>query len=255
MRACTGHATHQDRGIDLEEVVADRPADEGRDRAGDEADQEDLERDRTGQLREQAVAGVDADDRDEDHETEVLEDVARRVRRVAEETQPRRDRRHDHARDQQAAGIAEANLRSECRELDEPDQQAEDHADGQGQQVRGRARTRDATEHFSGFLDRALEADNGEDVHPLQLGLQADRERHAAAFVVHDLQLAGERRVAERDELAVDDLLVGHKDFGLVERNIERLLVRDFRTDQAHLVGQAFDLAAERDHVAFLQHD
>ena len=135
------------------------------------------------------------------------------------------------------------------------DQQAEDHADGQRQQVRGRARTRDAAEQFSGFFDGALEADNGEDVHPLQLGLQAHRERHAAALVVHDLQLAGERRFAERDELAVDDRLVGHKDFGLIERDIERLLVRDFRTDQAHLVGQAFDLAAERDHVAFLQHD
>ena len=54
VRARAGHAAHQHRRIDLEEVVADRPDDERRDRAGDEADDEDLQRDRAGELREQA---------------------------------------------------------------------------------------------------------------------------------------------------------------------------------------------------------
>ena len=32
------------------------------------------------------------------------------------------------------------------------------------------------------FVDGGLQADDGDDVHPLQLGLQAGRERHAAAL-------------------------------------------------------------------------
>ena len=40
----------------------------------------------------------------------------------------RHDRRHDHAGDQQPAGVAEADLCAEGRELDRPDQQAQDHA-------------------------------------------------------------------------------------------------------------------------------
>src|SRR6185437_11026953 len=54
MRPRARDTAHQDRRIDLEDVVADRPDDEGRNRAGDEADDEDLQRHRTGELRNQA---------------------------------------------------------------------------------------------------------------------------------------------------------------------------------------------------------
>ena len=84
MAARAGDAAHQHRRVDLEHV-ADGPDEDRRDRAGDEADEEDLQRERAGQLRQQRVAGVDPDDRDEDHQAEILQDVARRVRRVAEE--------------------------------------------------------------------------------------------------------------------------------------------------------------------------
>jgi hypothetical protein len=79
------HAAHQHRRVDLEDVQADGPGDEGRDRARDETGHEDLQRDVAGQLLEQRGTGIDADDRDERHQAKVLEDVARGVRRAAEE--------------------------------------------------------------------------------------------------------------------------------------------------------------------------
>ena len=48
MRPRTGDAAHQHGRVDLEDVKADRPDDEGRNGAGDEADDKDLRRDRTG---------------------------------------------------------------------------------------------------------------------------------------------------------------------------------------------------------------
>ena len=51
-----------------------------------------------------------------DDEAEVLEDVARGVRRVAEEAQARDDRRDDDAGDQQPAGVAEADREAADRE-------------------------------------------------------------------------------------------------------------------------------------------
>jgi hypothetical protein len=42
MRPRTGDTSHQHRGIDLEEVEANCPDDEWRDRAGDESYDEDL---------------------------------------------------------------------------------------------------------------------------------------------------------------------------------------------------------------------
>jgi len=77
-------------------MKADGPDNERRDRAGDKADDEYLEGDRTGQLREEARPGVDADDGDENDEAEIFEHVACRVRCVAEEAQPRDGRRHNH---------------------------------------------------------------------------------------------------------------------------------------------------------------
>ena len=78
--------------------------------------------------------------------------------------------------------------------------------------------------------------------------------RHAAALVPHDLKLTGERFLPERFQLLADIFLVGDEDLGLIERNAERLGIGDFRTDQAHLVGQGFGRTAERDDVALLQH-
>src|SRR4051812_10366271 len=103
VRPRTGNAAHQHGRIDLEDVEADRPDDERRDRAGDEASDEDLQRDRTRELRQQPGAGIDADDGDEDHEAEILQHIARRVRCVAEEAQSGDQRRDDHAGQQQSA--------------------------------------------------------------------------------------------------------------------------------------------------------
>ena len=97
MRPRTGNAAHQHGRVDLEDVKADRPDNEWRDRAGDEADDEDLQRDRTCKLRQQAGTGVDADDGDKYHQSQIFQDVARGIRRVAEETQARNDRGNDHA--------------------------------------------------------------------------------------------------------------------------------------------------------------
>ena len=60
---------------------------------------------------------------------------------------------------------------------------------------------------------------------------------------------------AELLQLLADHLLVGDQDLGLVERDVERLGVRHFGADQAHVVGHRLEPAAERDHVALLQHE
>ena len=145
----------------------------------------------------QGVAGIDADDGDEDDQAEVLEDVARGVRRVAEEAQARRDRRDDDAGDEQPAGIAEADLGAEGRELDRADQEAEDHAERQGQQVGRGARALTIRPKAAPTSETAdFTPDDREDVHPLQLGIGADRDRHAGALEADDLDLIGARQGA-----------------------------------------------------------
>ena len=62
--------------------------------------------------------GVDAHDRDEGDQAQVLEDVARGVGRAAEEPQPRDDRRDEDAREQQAAGVAQADREAAHRHVD-----------------------------------------------------------------------------------------------------------------------------------------
>ena len=74
MGASTCHAAHQHRGVDFEDVEADRPYDEGWNCAGNEADHKDLQGDRAGELSKQARAGIYADDADEHHKPEILQD-------------------------------------------------------------------------------------------------------------------------------------------------------------------------------------
>ena len=105
---------------------------------------------------------------DEHHEAEILQDVARRIGCVAEEPQPRDDRGYDDAREQQTAGIAQADLRAESRKLDQSDQEAKDHAGRERQQVRRRIGASDSTKLGADLLDRGFEAHNREDVHALQ---------------------------------------------------------------------------------------
>ncbi len=194
-------------------------------RAGDEADDEDLQRQRAGELRQQRVAGIDADDRDEDDEAEVLQDVARRVRRVAEEAQPRHDRRHDHARDQQAAGIAEADRGAECRELDRADQEAEDHAERQRQQVGRGAGTRDPAEHrrrrcsTAPFRPTTVTMSMRCSVVLVPIGIGTPpRSSFDTCNLAGD---SGSGTHLRRRQLQC--LLVGDEDLGLVERDVERL--------------------------------
>ena len=56
VRPRAGDAAHQHGRIDLHEVIADGPGEDGRNRAGDEAGEEDEERDLAGQLRQQRGA-------------------------------------------------------------------------------------------------------------------------------------------------------------------------------------------------------
>src|SRR5215468_3478746 len=109
VRTRAGDAAHQDSGVYLEKVVADRPHDEGRDRARDKANHEDLQCNRSSQLSEQTVAGVDTDDRDKHNETQVFQNIAGSIRSISKKAKPRDRRRNDHARQQQAACIAKAD--------------------------------------------------------------------------------------------------------------------------------------------------
>ena len=71
------------------------------------------------------------------------------------------------------------------------------------------------------LCDRALQADDGDDVHALQLGVAADRDRHAAAF---DARRPGSgrrtRQSRELLQLLAVNVLVGDQDLGLVERDV-----------------------------------
>src|SRR3954452_15362382 len=97
VRPRTGNPSHQHGWIDFEKVITDRPHDEWRNRACDEANDEDFQRERTGKLRKKSGTGIDADDCDEHNKPEILKDVTRGVRGVTEETQPRDDGRYDYA--------------------------------------------------------------------------------------------------------------------------------------------------------------
>src|SRR3954464_11996378 len=72
VRPRTGNTAHQHGRIDLEDVEADRPDDEGRDGAGDEAGDEYLQRDRSCELSEKSCTGIDADNGDENNEAQVF---------------------------------------------------------------------------------------------------------------------------------------------------------------------------------------
>ena len=80
---------------------------------------------------------------------------------------------------------------------------------------------------------RALQPGDEEHVEALQLDVQAERDRHAAALDVVHAELAGEVGVAQLAQLLALERLVGDEDLGLVERNVERLLVGDLGADQA----------------------
>ena len=125
---------------------------------------------------------------------------------------------------------------------------------GQRQQIGRGVGARNASPHLAEFVDGGFQADNRDDVHPLQLGLETGRNRHAAALDLGDLQLAGNRLLAEGFEGASDHLLVGDEDLGLVQGNAERLGVGDLGADQAHLLGQMLGRTTQRDDVALLQH-
>ena len=193
------------------------------------------------QLREQARAGVDADDGDEHDQPEVLQDVAGGVRRVAEEAQPRDQRRDDHARHQQPAGIAEADVRAGDRERDRADQEAEDHAERQRQQVGRRARARDAAHQSPRTCPPTI----------LRPATNSTSKRCSLVFEPHRDRLAARARCGAAAIWPANSvlrnsfsslpihLLVGDQDLGLVERDVEHLRVRHLRADQAHLLGHA----------------
>ena len=126
---------------------------------------------------------------------------------------------------------------------------------GQRQQIGRGVGPRDAAPHLAEFVDGGFQADDRDDVHPLQLGLETGRNRHAAALDLGDLQLAGNRLLAERFEGPSDHILVGDKDIGLIKGNAERFGVGNLRTNQAHLVGEMLGRTAQRDDVALLQHE
>ena len=133
------------------------------------------------------------------------------------------------------------------------DQEAEDHAERQGQKVgRGRGPD-DPPEGRADLGDRGLHARDREDVHPLQLGIGADRDRHAGALEADDLDLIGARQGAPFLARLLQELAVGDEDLGLVQRHVEGDPVGDLGADQAHLLGHGLALAAERDDVAPLQ--
>ncbi|MNG34736.1 hypothetical protein D3C84_1213020 [compost metagenome] len=68
-------------------MIADDPDGEGRQQAGDEADQEYLQRECAAQLGQQHGAGIDPDHCHEHQQAHVFEDVARRAGRIAEKAQ------------------------------------------------------------------------------------------------------------------------------------------------------------------------
>ena len=88
MTARTRYAAHENRRIHLEDVVSEDPDNHRWYRAGDKADDEDLERQNAGQLRQQRIASVNADDGDKHDKAEILEHIAGCRGRIAKEAQP-----------------------------------------------------------------------------------------------------------------------------------------------------------------------
>ena len=211
-------------------------------------DDEDLERDRAGELREQRVPGVDADD-------------ARR-RRSGPGPRGCCARRSACCRRSAAATAIDDTITPETsRPPALPRPTCEPKAGNWIRPIRKpRIMPTDSVSRSVAVLgrairpsmsptrcDRALQAGDEQHVDALQLRVRAERDRLAAALDAADLDLAGEVRVAELLQRLADELLVGDEDLGLVERDVERLRVGDLRTDQAHVVGESPSAAAERD--------
>src|SRR5688572_23680862 len=129
MRSRPGHTAHQDGRIDLEDVKTNCPGQDRRDRAGDETSEEDEERDFARELSEEGRARVDANNGDEGHKAEIFQDVASGIRSVAEETQPRNNRRNEDAGEEKAAGVTQTNREAADRDVDLADKKAQHHAD------------------------------------------------------------------------------------------------------------------------------
>ncbi len=198
---------------------------------GDEADEEDLERDRAGQLRQQRGAGVDADDaRRTPRDRGPRGCCAPRsacCRRSAAATRPttrsrpraagRRRCRGRPWRRRRGTGSGRSGSRGSCRPT----------GSAGPSRCLGARSGRHARRRL---LDRRLQADDGQHVHALQLGVEADRERHAAALDV-TAAATWPANSALRNSLSSlpRPLLVGHQDLGLVERDVERLRRRPLR--------------------------
>ena len=139
------------------------------------AHDEDLQRNRACQLREQTVAGVDTDNSDEHDQAEILQDVAGGIRRVAEVAQPRNQpSRRSRLTAASPRGVAEADLGSERRKIDQCRSGIDDHADCD---VRGSVAVscgRAMRPKNLASVDPTFQAGHRNDVHPLQLGLEPD---------------------------------------------------------------------------------
>ena len=99
------------------------------------------------------------------------------------------------------------------------DQQAQDHPEREREQVGRGAGPRDLARERRELVDRALRARHEQHVHALQLEVQAERDRHAAALDVVHRELSREVRGAQLGQLHALERLVGDEDLGLVERD------------------------------------
>ena len=110
-------------------------------------------------------------------------------------------------------------------------------------------------EHGGHFVDGPLEAGHEQHVETLELRLRAQRDGHPAPLDAQHLQLPRKLLVAEILQRPAFDLLAGHQNLRLIDRNVERLRIRHLRPDQPHVFGQILQTSAERDHIAGLQTD
>ena len=75
-----------------------------------------------------------------------------------------------------------------------------------------------------------------------KVGLESGRQWHPAAFVAPKLNLADRGFLTEGLQRPADVLLVGDEDVGLIERHVECVLIRNFRPNETHLVGECLDV-------------
>ena len=247
------HRTEQQRVVHVEHAAAEVPGREGGQRADDDARDDRRPDVALRDRRDHAGARVEAEDRHEHVEPEILEQLPGGLGiRAAERRLPRPHDRQCDPDQEEPDRRSEPQLDPTERDRDRADERTERDAQGERHDIRVETRPDDRADRLLEDLDPQRAAG-----HPQYIALLDHRlgpRRHLFACTEHRVHVDAVPHVrGELAELAPDDRRLRDDDIDGLRAHIARDRRVDLAADPRAGRDQELDLAVERDRVAELE--